>query len=145
MSGTLRAIAWKTKPRQPMLTAGQTLVTPEHGVAGDFRGAAGQRQVTIVFEDDWRAACEALGQSLPWTFRRANFLIEGLANPRAAGARLRIGAAMFAITGETEPCSNMDRQHEGLRAALTPDWRGGLTARVIEGGAVTVGDPAAWA
>jgi MOSC domain-containing protein YiiM len=144
MSGVLRAIAWKAKPRQPMLTAGAALITSAHGVTGDFRGAPGARQITILFEDDWRAACEALGVDLPWTVRRANFLVAGLANPRAAGGRLRIGAAAFAITGETDPCGNMDRQQEGLRAALTPDWRGGLTARVITGGDVAVGDAAGW-
>jgi MOSC domain-containing protein YiiM len=144
MIGLLRAIAWKAKPRQPMLMAPNTVVTPEHGVAGDFRGAPGVRQVTIVFEDDWRVAGEALGAELPWTHRRANFLVGGLANPRAAGGRLQIGAATFAITGETEPCANMDRQHDGLRAALTPDWRGGLTAQVLAGGRVSVGDAVRW-
>ena len=34
----------------------------------------------------------------------------------------------------------MDLQRQGLRAALTPDWRGGRTARVIEGGRLRVGD-----
>ncbi|MFZ4070599.1 MAG: MOSC domain-containing protein [Caulobacterales bacterium] len=144
MSGLLRAIAWKAKPRQPMLTADQAMIAPEHGVAGDFRGAPGKRQVTILFEDDWRAACDTLGAALPWTLRRANFLVGGLANPRAAGGRIQIGQATFAITGQTDPCSNMDRQHDGLRAALTPDWRGGLTARVVAGGRVAVGDAAEW-
>lgn len=139
-AGALVSIAWKIKPRQPMLTADAAMLTPEAGIAGDFRGAPGARQATILFEEDWLAACAALGETRDWTVRRANLLVRGVANPKAAGGRLRIGAALLEITGETDPCSNMDRQWPGLTAALGPDWRGGLTARVLEGGQVSVGD-----
>ena len=138
--GRLIGIAWKDKPRETMREAARAVITPEAGLAGDFRGAPGNRQVTILFAQDWAAACEALGDTRAWTIRRANLLIEGIANPRTAGGRLIIGAVDLAITGETKPCSNMDRQWPGLTAALAPDWRGGLTARVVRGGEVCVGD-----
>jgi MOSC domain-containing protein YiiM len=140
MTGTLLAIAWRTKPREPMIEAQSASVSVERGVAEDFRGAPGARQVTVLFEDDWKAAAADLGSAPPWTTRRANFLVSGLVNPRRAGGRVRIGGVLLQITGETDPCSNMDRQVPGLTAALMPDWRGGLTARVIAGGDVRVGD-----
>jgi MOSC domain-containing protein YiiM len=34
----------------------------------------------------------------------------------------------------------MDELAPGLRAALTPDWRGGVTGRVIADGTIAVGD-----
>jgi MOSC domain-containing protein YiiM len=120
-------------------------VTAEAGVAGDFRGAPGPRQVTILFEADWRAACAELNLTAPWTTRRANLLIAGLANPQAAGGVLAIGPVRLAITGETDPCGRMEQQISGLRGALTPAWRGGLTASVLVGGVLRVGDAAAWA
>ncbi len=144
MSGHLLAIAWKERPRAAMIEAQRAEVSVERGIAGDFRGASPDRQVTIVFKADWDAACAALGEERPWTLRRANLLIEGLDNPRAAGARLQVGSAVVEITGETEPCSRMDAQWQGLTAALTPGWRGGLTARVITGGTLGVGDAVAW-
>jgi MOSC domain-containing protein YiiM len=144
MTGSLLAIAWKDKPRQPMLTAPARLITPEAGVDGDFRGQPGPRQVTVLFEHNWAAACAELGEDQDWTIRRANLLIQGLANPESAGGRLRIGPVLLEITGETEPCCNMDRQWPGLTQALTPLWRGGLTTRVLEGGEVRIGDPAAF-
>lgn len=127
-----------------MRTALETHVSREAGVVGDFRGQPGKRQVSLVFAADWAAACADLGQDAPWTLRRANFLVEGLANPRMAGGRVRIGAALLEVTGETDPCARMDAQLQGLRAALTPDWRGGVLARVLEAGAVRVGDAAAF-
>jgi MOSC domain-containing protein YiiM len=142
MSGSLVGIAWKPKPRQPMLTADRIIVTPEAGLEGDFRGSPGKRQVTVLFEEDWLAACTLLGETREWTMRRANFLVRGVANPQGPGGRLRIGPVLLEITGETDPCGRMDAQWPGLRAALTRDWRGGVTTRVLEGGPVAVGDAA---
>jgi MOSC domain-containing protein YiiM len=34
----------------------------------------------------------------------------------------------------------MDAAHAGLLKALFPDWRGGVTCRVLEGGVITLGD-----
>jgi MOSC domain-containing protein YiiM len=98
--------------------------------------------VTILFAQDWAAACAALGETCAWTIRRANLLVEGVANPREAGGLIEIGQALLLITGETDPCSRMDAQWPGLRDALTPDWRGGVTARVVRGGAIRAGDQA---
>jgi MOSC domain-containing protein YiiM len=140
MTGTLLAIAWKSKPRTPMQTAAEALVAAQTGIAGDFRGAAIDRQLTIVFQEDWEAACRDLGAHVPWTARRANLLVEGLANPRRAGGIIRVGEIALAVTGETAPCSRMDAERDGLRAALTPDWRGGLTTRVVEGGRIAIGN-----
>ncbi len=139
-TGRLIGIAWKEKPRQPMLEAAHAAITPAAGLVGDFRGAPGDRQVTIVFAQDWAEACAALGETRAWTIRRANLLVQGLANPRAGGGTLTIGEVELAITGETKPCANMDRQWPGLTAALSPDWRGGLTAHVLKGGEVWIGD-----
>lgn len=140
MSGTLIGLAWKPQRRQPMVKAESILVTPEAGLAGDVRGAPGRRQATVLFEEDWLAACAELGETRDWTIRRANFLVRGVVNPQAAGGRLRIGPVLLEITGETDPCSRMDAQWPGLQAALTPHWRGGVTTRVLEGGAVALGD-----
>jgi MOSC domain-containing protein YiiM len=54
---------------------------------------------------------------------------------------VQIGATLvIEITGECDPCSRMEALQPGLRAALTPDWRGGFLGRVIEDGEIAVGD-----
>ena len=57
------------------------------------------------------------------------------------GQRLRIGAVLFEVLGETRPCGLMDDVCQGLGDALAPDWRGGVFSRVLEGGEIRVGDP----
>ena len=47
---------------------------------------------------------------------------------------------MIEITDECEPCERMEALHPGLRAAMTPDWRGGFLGRVVEDGEIAVGD-----
>ena len=53
---------------------------------------------------------------------------------------MRIGDLQLEITGETDPCARMEEQVSGLRQALTPDWRGGVTCRVRSSGRIAVGD-----
>jgi MOSC domain-containing protein YiiM len=144
MTGHLVSIARRSAKRAPMEELRSVAISPEAGVAGDFRGKPGRRQVTILFEKDWKTAIANLDPQTPWTVRRANLLVTGLANPKAPGGVLAIGVARFLITGETDPCFRMDEQLDGLQATLKPDWRGGLTARVLTGGEIKVGDKAEW-
>ena len=116
------------------------------GVAGDFRGAmkpgrVNKRQVTLMAVEAWEAALADLHVDLSWTARRANLLVAGVELPRRKGARIRIGAdTLVVVTGECDPCSRMEEAATGLKAALTPDWRGGVTATVIAEGDIAIGD-----
>ncbi len=139
--GRLLGIATRHASRAPMETHPAATVSPEAGVAGDFRGRPGERQVTVLSREGWVRACAQVGVELPWTTRRANLLVEGVELTETAGARLRIAALLLEITRETDPCARMEAQHAGLQRALTPDWRGGVCCRVVEGGSICVGDP----
>ena len=141
----LVAIARREKTRAPMEELEAAEVTAEAGVARDFRGKPGKRQVTVLSEEAWRAACAEVGADLSWTLRRANLLVRGLELAQTTGRRLAIGDVILEITCETDPCHVMDAQHEGLRKALEPAWRGGVSCRVVTGGRVHVGDPARFA
>ena len=138
----LVGIARKARPRAPMESLESVSVTTELGIDGDFRGKLHRRQVTILAEEDWQAACDEIGRGdIHWTERRANLFVRGIALPRSKGSKLSIGNVVFEITGETDPCNRMDAVAMGLQEALRPDWRGGVTCRVITGGTMTIGDP----
>ncbi|MDH5502091.1 MAG: MOSC domain-containing protein [Gammaproteobacteria bacterium] len=138
--GRLVGIARRDKKRGEMRTLQEAEITDETGVALDYRGKPGKRQVTVISADVWRQVCKELGKTVPWTVRRANLLVEGVELPKEIGGELSIGEVRLQVTGETDPCFRMDEQCAGLTTALKPDWRGGVCCRVLRGGPVSVGD-----
>jgi len=144
--GVLTGIARHGRPRGPIEVLESVHVSIEAGLAGDFRGAvkpgrSAKRQVSLIERADWDAAMAELGVDHHWSVRRANLLVEGLDLPQRPGALVRIGeSVVLEIMMECDPCSRMEEIEPGLKAALTPDWRGGALARVIEGGDIRLGD-----
>ncbi|MEQ1648396.1 MAG: MOSC domain-containing protein [Hyphomicrobiaceae bacterium] len=155
-TSTLIGIALKAKSRAPMETRDHGRISIERGLDGDARGAKyPSRQITILAIEDWQrtladlpAAADLLSPlaltiaDLPWTTRRANLLVQGLRLPRAKGAKISVGPVILEVTGQTYPCNRMESARQGLLSALAPDWRGGVTCRVVSGGPVALGDPA---
>lgn len=146
VSGTLAGIALHRERKGPIETLDSVAVTVERGIEGCVRGPLGpnsknRRQVTVMEAGDWAAASLEAGTDLAWWNRRVNLLADGVDLPQTEGARIRIGAdVVLEVTVECEPCHRMDALHDGLQAALRPDWRGGACTRVISGGHITVGD-----
>jgi len=140
--GRLLGIARRGAQRASMEEINTAVVSIETGLSGDYRGRHTGRQVTVLIIQDWQAACDELGAELPWTTRRANLLLDDIALPKSSGGLLKVGGCLLKITGETDPCERMDEQHIGLRAALTPAWRGGRTCNVVKAGEIRVGDSA---
>ena len=85
-----------------------------------------------------------LGVSLDPSARRANLMVSGVDLEASRGRTLRIGGVRIRIRGETRPCERMDEAHDGLRAAMDGQWRGGAFGEVLDDGIVTLGDPVAW-
>nr|WP_298174806.1 MOSC domain-containing protein [Novosphingobium sp.] len=131
-----------------METLDRASVTPDRGLEGDCRGPVpegkkGNRQITVIEAESWAAALEDLGgaNGLVWSDRRANLLVSGVRLPREAGGVIAIGKSLrIEVRCECDPCSRMDALRDGLRAALTPDWRGGICGRVISEGEIALGD-----
>jgi len=145
MAGRLAGIARHGQPRGAIETIGEVSVGRETGLDGDYRGSLkpgrNRRQVSLIEAESWAAAMEDAGADIAWWQRRANLLVEGIRLPREEGARIRIGESLvIAITMECDPCNRMEEVRPGLKAALTPDWRGGMLGMVLEGGTIAVGD-----
>lgn len=133
-----------------MLTRKEARITCEHGLEDDLRGTVktpsgkeNLRQVTLLSRQQWQAVCAELALELSWLTRRANLLYEGdqLFGPEYVGMRLKIGPSLLLeVTGETTACERMDQAHPGLREALTPYWRGGISCKVLEPGHIALKD-----
>jgi MOSC domain-containing protein YiiM len=139
--GRLIGIARATEKMAPLELMDDATVSVEAGIGGDVRGRKPGRQVTVLFREGWEDAFRDLGTpALPWTARRANLCVEDLDWPREVGLRLRIGEVVLEVTEETKPCALMEQTQAGLRAAMKPDWRGGVCCNVLEGGVIRSGD-----
>lgn len=139
----LIGIAIRDKNQAPMQTLEMAEITETDGIVGDFRRRPGKRQITVMSHNQWNEACKDVETQLPWTTRRANLLIDGCDfSANMIGMVITIGDSKLKIMDETEPCHKMDQQLDGLRGALTPDWRGGVCCKVISGGAIKIGDNA---
>lgn len=153
--GRLIGIARRKRHRAPMEPLDCAMVSVAAGLDGDSRGAKyPRRQITVLAIEDWNDALSDLAAvttndgvrrpiDVHWTARRANLLVSGIRLPQARGSVMRIGSVELEVTGETTPCARMDEVVPGLRRALAPHWRGGVTCRVLTGGSIAL-DDCAW-
>lgn len=137
---SIAAIFLRPSARTPVRRVDRAEALAGTGLRGDHAGG-GNRQITVLDLDAWRAACEALGRELDPSLRRANVVIDGLSLAGLRGRRLRLGTVELELVGETAPCKLLDDAVPGLMQALRPDGRGGLYGRIESGGTIAVGDP----
>lgn len=129
----VRRLWVRERTEGPLVERPEIELVEGSGVRGDH--AFGRmRHVTIVFEDDWRRACEALGCAVDPSARRANVLVSGGDGARFVGRTIRLGGAVVEVKGITAPCPVMEQGAKGLQAALEPEGRSGVWGRIVGGG-----------
>ena len=147
MSGRVEAIWLKRMRRGPMDAVREARLVTGRGLVGNAN-QGGKRQVTLIEREVWDAMMASLGTSAPPTVRRANVMVSGFPLARTRGRVLRVGdgerAVRLRVYGETRPCELMEEQLPGLRAAMSPDWHGGVFAEVLDDGEIVVGDRVEW-
>jgi MOSC domain-containing protein YiiM len=143
VSARLEAIWSKRAHRGPMDPLAEAMLVTDQGLEGSV-GRSRRRQVTIISAEAWAKATDLLPARVDPSARRANLMVSGVDLEGTRGRVLRIGSTRLAIGGETTPCERMEEAAAGLQAALTPEWRAGAFAQVIEGGVIRVGDAVSW-
>ena len=142
-AGRLESIWIKRAHRGPMDAVETARASVGKGLEGNA-DQGGKRQVTLISVESWADVVAAVeGEPHP-ILRRANLLVSGVDLVESRGKTVRVGEVEIRICGETRPCRRMDDSHQGLRAALEPEWRAGAYGEVISDGEVKPGDQVLW-
>jgi MOSC domain-containing protein YiiM len=113
------------------------------GLMGDrfSGGASSKRQVTLIQSEHLLVIAQLLGRDrIDPALLRRNIVVSGINLLSLNGAQFAIGGALMEGTGPCHPCSRMEETfgpggHSAVRG------HGGITARVLNGAIVRVGEP----
>lgn len=145
-AGRLEWIGLRPVKRAPLQAMNHVEVIADHGLAGDHKGSrpGGKRQVTLIQREHLEAVAKLLGRNAvdPALLRR-NLVVSGINLLALHGERFRIGGVLFEGTGLCEPCSRME-EVLGAGGYNAMRGHGGITARVLAGGVIAVGDALAY-
>ena len=153
-SGRVVAIYLRPARGVPMASVAHAIAEPGRGLMGDRRSARAslgeatqKREVTLIQSEHLPTIGALLGQAAidPARLRR-NIVVSGinLLAMRALWKDLRLEwqigeEVVLQVTGTCDPCSRMEDElgHGGYNAMR---GHGGVTARLISGGTIRVGD-----
>ncbi len=145
LAGRVEAIIVRDAPRLPARRIERTFARAGIGLADDRLGRRGEaelstRQVTLIQHEHLAVIAQlARVPAVDPVGLRRNLVVSGINLQAAKNARLRVGEALLELIGPCHPCSRMEEAiGRGGYAAMRS--HGGMTARVLEDGAIAVGD-----
>lgn len=145
IEGRVEAIVVRGSPREAARSITGTVALAGIGLADDRLGQRGEselstRQVTLIQAEHLPViASLARVDAVDPVGLRRNLVVSGINLLALKNARLRVGDAVLEIVGPCQPCSRMeDTIGPGGYAAMR--GHGGMTARVLTGGSIEIGD-----
>ncbi|MCO6477281.1 MAG: MOSC domain-containing protein [Phaeodactylibacter sp.] len=139
--GKIEWIGRRPQKRGAVEAVQSARLTPEEGLLGDhYSGRSGKRQVTLIQAEHLPVVAAILRkEKADPALTRRNILVSGINLLALKGQRFRLGEALLEYTGECHPCSRME-ENFGPGGYNAMRGHGGITARVLEGGTISVGD-----
>lgn len=139
--GTVDFISYRTAKRGEIIKVSEIEAIEGKGLAGDhYKGNSGKRQVTLIQAEHLQAVASILGKdSIDPTLTRRNIVVSGINLHALKGTHFQIGEAVLEGTGDCHPCSRME-ENFGTGGYNAMRGHGGLTARIIKGGQIKLGD-----
>lgn len=139
--GRVEWIGVRRSHRGEVLIREEVNAITDQGLEGDrYAKTAGKRQVTLIQAEHLVVIAALTGNDRvePQWLRR-NILVSGVNLYALRDRQFLIGAALLEGTGTCEPCSRME-EVLGPGGYNAMRGHGGITARIIEGGMVRLGD-----
>lgn len=139
MSATLTHIHIAPTEGADLRSLPSILATSGKGLEGD-RNYGRTRQVTVVASGELAKAAAALGRGIAPGQTRRNLTVDIESIPRAHGTIITVGEVRLAVWRDCAPCELMNELiGDGAREALKR--LAGVSATVVAGGTISVGDP----
>ena len=139
--GTVSWIGLRPQRRAALVVVDRAQLEVSTGLQGDHASSrTGRRQVTLIAAEQLAAIASFLGLADvdPGRVRR-NVVLAGINPAVLRASRFRIGAVVLEGTGECHPCSRMEEEF-GTGGYNAVRGHGGITARVVSGGTIRIGD-----
>ena len=143
--GRVEAIVVRGSPRDPARSIASTKALAGIGLADDRLGRRGEaelstRQVTLIQAEHLPVIARLAGVEAVDPVRlRRNIVVSGINLLALRNAKVHVGDALLEIVGPCAPCSRMEEEvGPGGYAAMR--GHGGMTARIVSGGVIRVGD-----
>ena len=139
--GCVEWIGIRPERREPVQVVDTIIVSEKKGILGDhYSGQSGNRHVTLIQAEHLPVVAALTGrETLDPALLRRNVVVSGLNLLALKDQQIQIGDTVLQITGQCHPCSKME-------TALGPGGynamrgHGGMTAKVVRGGEIRVGD-----
>ena len=141
-AGKLEWIGIRAARRATVTSLDQVDAIAGYGLAGDHYASKsnGKRQVTLIQSEHLEAVAKILGKSeVRADGLRRNLLVSGLNIYALRNRKFRIGSVLLEGNGPCEPCSRME-EVLGVGGYNAMRGHGGITARILEGGVLRVGE-----
>jgi MOSC domain-containing protein YiiM len=142
MPGRLVWIGLRQERRGPVHEVETAELITERGLKGDraTRNSGGKRQVTLLQHEHLPVIAALSGRdAVPPAWLRRNLVISGFCVLALRAKRFRLGETILEGTGTCDPCSRME-EVLGVGGYNAMRGHGGITARVIQGGTLRLGD-----
>ncbi|UCD70331.1 MAG: MOSC domain-containing protein [Betaproteobacteria bacterium] len=140
--GTVRWIGVRAERRALLVALDEVEAVAGHGLLGDHYASRtnGKRQVTLIQQEHLVVVAQLLGKAevLPESVRR-NIVVSGINLYALRDRRFRIGEVSLEGTGTCNPCSRME-EVLGTGGYNAMRGHGGIVCRILESGAIRLGD-----
>ena len=141
-TGKLEWIGIRAARRASVESREQAEAIAGYGLAEDHYASKtnGKRQVTLIQSEHLEAVAKILGKSeVRADGLRRNLLVSGLNIYALRNRKFRIGSVLLEGSGPCEPCARME-EVLGVGGYNAMRGHGGITARILEGGVLRVGE-----
>lgn len=140
--GSVVWISIRPERKGPVQAVEEVNVIPGKGLEGDhYRGTeTSKRHVTLIQHEHLLGVASMLGkESIDPADTRRNIVVKGINLLALKDKKFRIGEVLLETTGQCHPCSRME-ENLGAGGYNAMRGHGGITAHILEGGKICIGD-----